>query len=92
VKELQVEKLVKRYPGREQVVAVDVGRDQLRPEFRSDPRVVVFEGLDIARVSPAVLGGPFDLVVADLFIPLGARPGGAGGVHRGTAPAGCTVL
>jgi 23S rRNA (cytidine1920-2'-O)/16S rRNA (cytidine1409-2'-O)-methyltransferase len=48
------------------VVAVDVGRDQLRPELRSDQRVTVFEGLDIGRATPASLGGPFDLVVADL--------------------------
>jgi 23S rRNA (cytidine1920-2'-O)/16S rRNA (cytidine1409-2'-O)-methyltransferase len=49
-----------------QVVAVDVGRDQLRPELRSDRRVTVFEGLDIGRATPASLGGQFDLVVADL--------------------------
>jgi 23S rRNA (cytidine1920-2'-O)/16S rRNA (cytidine1409-2'-O)-methyltransferase len=48
------------------VVAVDVGRDQLRPELRSDRRVTVFEGLDIGRATPASLGGQFDLVVADL--------------------------
>jgi 23S rRNA (cytidine1920-2'-O)/16S rRNA (cytidine1409-2'-O)-methyltransferase len=52
--------------GAAQVVAVDVGRDQLRPELRSDRRVTVFEGLDIGRATPASLGGPFDLVVADL--------------------------
>ena len=48
------------------VVAVDVGRDQLRPELRGDRRVTVFEGLDIGRATPARLGGQFDLVVADL--------------------------
>ena len=52
--------------GAGQVVAVDVGRDQLRPELRSDGRVTVFEGLDIGRATPASLGGQFDLVVADL--------------------------
>jgi 23S rRNA (cytidine1920-2'-O)/16S rRNA (cytidine1409-2'-O)-methyltransferase len=49
-----------------EVVAVDVGRDQLRPELRADLRVTVFEGLDIGRATPASLGGQFDLVVADL--------------------------
>jgi 23S rRNA (cytidine1920-2'-O)/16S rRNA (cytidine1409-2'-O)-methyltransferase len=52
--------------GAAEVIAVDVGRDQLRPELRSDRRVTVFEGLDIGRATPASLGGPFDLVVADL--------------------------
>ena len=52
--------------GAGQVVAVDVGRDQLRPELRSDRRVTVFEGLDIGRATPTSLGGRFDLVVADL--------------------------
>ncbi len=52
--------------GAGQVVAVDVGRDQLRPELRSDGRVTVFEGLDIGRTTAASLGGQFDLVVADL--------------------------
>ena len=48
------------------VVAVDVGRDQLRPELRSDRRVAVFEGLDVGRATAVRLGGQFDLVVADL--------------------------
>jgi 23S rRNA (cytidine1920-2'-O)/16S rRNA (cytidine1409-2'-O)-methyltransferase len=52
--------------GAAQVVAVDVGRDQLRSELRADPRVQVFEGLDIGKATPAMLGGPFDLIVADL--------------------------
>ena len=52
--------------GAGQVVAVDVGRDQLRPELRRDRRVTVFEGLDIGRATAARLGGQFDLIVADL--------------------------
>ena len=48
------------------VVAVDVGRDQLRSELRLDSRVTVFEGVDIATAVPVEIGGPFDLVVADL--------------------------
>jgi 23S rRNA (cytidine1920-2'-O)/16S rRNA (cytidine1409-2'-O)-methyltransferase len=49
-----------------QVVAVDVGKDQLRPELRLDPRVNSFEGLDIRQATPEQLGGPFETVVADL--------------------------
>ena len=52
--------------GAAHVVAVDVGRDQLRPELRLDSRVTVFEGVDISRAVASDLGGPFDLVVADL--------------------------
>jgi len=52
--------------GASHVVAVDVGRDQLRAELRLDSRVTVFEGLDISRSTAAEIGGPFDLVVADL--------------------------
>ena len=52
--------------GAARVVAVDVGRDQLRTELRADPRVRVFEGLDIRNATPSLLGGPFDPVVADL--------------------------
>jgi 23S rRNA (cytidine1920-2'-O)/16S rRNA (cytidine1409-2'-O)-methyltransferase len=52
--------------GAEHVVAVDVGRDQLRPELREDGRVTLFEGLDIGAATSASIGGPFDLVVADL--------------------------
>lgn len=57
--------------GAAHVVAVDVGRDQLRPELRGDSRVTVFEGLDVTRATATRLGGQFDLVVADLsFISL----------------------
>ncbi len=53
------------------VVAVDVGRGQLAPSIRDDSRVTVFEETNIRSVDPAVLGAPFDLVVADLsFISL----------------------
>ena len=56
--------LVRR--GARQVVAVDMGRDQLRPELRHDSRVTVFEGLDIRQANVIRLGGQFDLIVADL--------------------------
>lgn len=52
--------------GAAHVVAVDVGRDQLRSELRLDPRVTLFEGLDISNADGTEIGGPFDLVVADL--------------------------
>jgi 23S rRNA (cytidine1920-2'-O)/16S rRNA (cytidine1409-2'-O)-methyltransferase len=59
--------------GAAQVVAVDVGHGQLHERLRADPRVVVRERLDIRRIGPDDLGGPVDLVVADLaFISLRA--------------------
>lgn len=71
--------------GAAQVVAVDVGHGQLHPRLRADPRVVVRERTNVRRLRPTDVGGPFDLVVADLsFISLAtvapalvglARPG-----------------
>ena len=68
------------------VIAVDVGRGQLHPKVREDPRVTVRERTDIRAVEHDKLGGPVDLVVGDLsFISLRtvldavlalARPGG----------------
>ena len=52
--------------GAAHVAAVDVGRDQLRSELRLDSRVSVFEGVDISSADANEIGGPFDLVVADL--------------------------
>ena len=53
------------------VVAVDVGRGQLHPKLRGDPRVTVRERTDIRAVDLEELGGPVDLVVGDLsFISL----------------------
>jgi len=57
--------------GAEQVVCLDVGHDQLVPRLRADPRTVVLEGRNIRDVTLADLGGPVDLVVADVsFISL----------------------
>ena len=50
--------------GAEQVVALDVGHGQLASELASDPRVVALDP-NLRHVDP-VLGGPFDLIVADL--------------------------
>jgi 23S rRNA (cytidine1920-2'-O)/16S rRNA (cytidine1409-2'-O)-methyltransferase len=68
------------------VVAVDVGRGQLHPKLRDDSRVTVRERTDIRAVDLDELGGPVELVVADLsFISLrtvleallrAVRPGG----------------
>ncbi len=67
------------------VVAVDVGYGQLAWSLRTDPRVTVVERTNVRGLQPEDIGGPVDLVVADLsFIPLGlvlpalvrcARPG-----------------
>lgn len=58
--------------GARQVVAVDVGTDQLHPRLRGDERVRCLEGSDIRRIDPAELDPPFDWLVADLsFLALG---------------------
>lgn len=53
------------------VVAVDVGRNQLHERMRADPRVEVHEQTDVRAVDLDAVGGPAELVVADLsFISL----------------------
>ncbi|WP_204815116.1 TlyA family RNA methyltransferase [Mycobacterium riyadhense] len=57
--------------GAAQVVAADVGYGQLDWSLRSDPRVVVIERTNVRELAPQAIGGPVDLVVADLsFISL----------------------
>ena len=57
--------------GASAVVAVDVGHNQLHESLRADPRVTVREGLNIREATVDVIGGPFEVVVADLsFISL----------------------
>jgi 23S rRNA (cytidine1920-2'-O)/16S rRNA (cytidine1409-2'-O)-methyltransferase len=57
--------------GAREVVAVDVGRNQLHEKLRDDPRVRVFEQTDVRAVDTAAIGGPASLVVVDLsFISL----------------------
>lgn len=57
--------------GAEQVIALDVGHDQLAPEIAADPRVVDRSGTTIRGLAPDDIGGPVDLVVGDLsFISL----------------------
>lgn len=52
--------------GATSVIAVDVGRNQLHERLRADGRVDVREQTDIRSVRPTAIGGPVDVVVADL--------------------------
>ena len=55
-----------------EVVALDVGRDQLNPLLRADRRVTVRESTNVRDIAVQDVGGPFDVVTADLsFISLG---------------------
>ena len=57
--------------GAAEVVAVDVGYGQLAWSLRTDPRVRVLDRCNVRTLTADVIGGPADLVVADLsFISL----------------------
>lgn len=57
--------------GAERVHAIDVGRDQLHPKLRADPRVVSREATDIRALTPDAFDTAPSLVVIDVsFIPL----------------------
>ncbi len=57
--------------GAESVVALDVGRGQLHERLRNDPRVIALDRTNLRAVTPQSVGGPFDVVTADLsFISL----------------------
>jgi 23S rRNA (cytidine1920-2'-O)/16S rRNA (cytidine1409-2'-O)-methyltransferase len=57
--------------GARHVVAVDVGYGQLHERLRDDPRITLLERTNIRGVTPDDVGGPADIVVADLsFISL----------------------
>ena len=57
--------------GAAQVVCVDVGYGQLIWRLRNDPRVDVRDRTNVRALTPESIGGPVDLVVADLsFISL----------------------
>ena len=57
--------------GAREVVAVDVGYGQLAWPVRTDPRVTVMERTNVRDLTADAIGGPVDLVVADLsFISL----------------------
>lgn len=56
--------------GAEHVVALDVGHGQLAPSVAADPRVLDLPGTHIRDADLVALGGPRQVVVADLsFIP-----------------------
>lgn len=57
--------------GAREVVAADVGYGQLAWSLRSDARVTVMERTNVRELTADAIGGPVDLVVADLsFISL----------------------
>lgn len=57
--------------GAHEVVAVDVGYGQLAWALRTDPRVRVLERTNVRTLTPAMIGGPAEVTVADLsFISL----------------------
>ncbi len=57
--------------GAAEVVAVDVGYGQLAWSLRQDPRVQVHDRCNVRELTAEVIGGPVDVVVADLsFISL----------------------
>ncbi|MDQ3944667.1 MAG: TlyA family RNA methyltransferase [Actinomycetota bacterium] len=57
--------------GAARVVAVDVGHGQLAWSLRTDPRVLVLDGVNVRGLTPDDIGGHVDLAVADLsFISL----------------------
>jgi 23S rRNA (cytidine1920-2'-O)/16S rRNA (cytidine1409-2'-O)-methyltransferase len=57
--------------GAARVVAVDVGYGQLAWPLRTDPRVELHERTNVRSLAAEAIGGPVDLVVADLsFISL----------------------
>ncbi len=57
--------------GAAHVVALDVGHGQLHERLRADARVLNLERTNVRHVTPEMIGGPVDLVVADLsFISL----------------------
>ncbi len=59
--------------GARHVVAADVGYGQLAWPLRTDPRVTVLERTNVRELTADAIGGPVDLVVADLsFISLAA--------------------
>ncbi|MEO7449050.1 MAG: TlyA family RNA methyltransferase [Humibacillus sp.] len=57
--------------GAAHVTALDVGHGQLASSVAADPRVSDLPGINVRDVDPQTLGGPFEVVVADLsFISL----------------------
>ncbi|MGL5441481.1 MAG: TlyA family RNA methyltransferase, partial [[Mycobacterium] stephanolepidis] len=58
--------------GAREVVAADVGYGQLAWSLQSDDRVTVLDRTNVRALTPELIGGPAQLIVADLsFISLG---------------------
>jgi 23S rRNA (cytidine1920-2'-O)/16S rRNA (cytidine1409-2'-O)-methyltransferase len=73
--------------GAAEVVAIDVGHNQLHERLRSDPRVRNVERTNLRTLDPSVVGEPVDLVVGDLsFISLRMVLGPVFTVARAGAP------
>jgi 23S rRNA (cytidine1920-2'-O)/16S rRNA (cytidine1409-2'-O)-methyltransferase len=73
--------------GARQVVAVDVGHGQLHARLRVDERVTNMERTNVRHITPDAIGGPVDIVVADLsFISLTTVIGALTGVCKPGAP------
>ena len=69
--------------GAARVEAVDVGHDQLAPTIAADPRVGDHEGVSVRGLHAEAVGGPVDLLVADLsFISLRTVLGDLAGLVR----------
>ena len=69
--------------GAAHVAAVDVGHGQLVDALREEPRVGVYEGLNVRYMKPEDIGGQVELTVSDLsFISLTLVYGGASERHR----------
>ncbi|TKV28270.1 TlyA family RNA methyltransferase [Arthrobacter sp. NamB2] len=76
--------------GAREVAAVDVGHGQLVQQLREDPRVHVFEGMNVRHLEAADVGGQVELTVADLsFISLRLVMGALASV---TQPGGNLLL
>ncbi len=76
--------------GAASVVAVEVGRSQLHDRLRRDPRVDGRERTDVRALTADAIGGPVDLLVADLsFVSLRPLLAGLVGLVR---PDGDLVL
>jgi len=52
--------------GARRVYAVDVGRGQLHPRLRDDPRIVSLEATDARALTPTLVPEPPDLIVSDV--------------------------
>jgi 23S rRNA (cytidine1920-2'-O)/16S rRNA (cytidine1409-2'-O)-methyltransferase len=78
--------------GAARVFAVDVGRDQLHPKLRGDPRVASLEGVDARILTAELIPQPPDLIVCDAsFIGLAKVLPAALGLARDGADLICLV-